>query len=66
MHILRTDVQMTRRRFFHFIFDEHENLLWSGQRVDDALNWLHDKGVTKFILDGDATTFKIAFAIDEG
>ena len=44
MLTLQIDVEMTRRKRFFFVFDEHESLLWSGQRMGDALDWLTDQG----------------------
>ncbi len=44
MHTLMVDVAMTRRKLFCFVMDEHETVLWSGQRLGDALAWLNDQG----------------------
>jgi len=61
MHVLRTEVQMSRRKFMHFVFDEHSTLLFSCQRVEDALNWLHDQGHTTCRIEGQTCKFTVAF-----
>ena len=51
MHTLMVDVAMTRRKLFLFVLDDTETLLWSGQRLGDAIDWLMDQGHTTVILD---------------
>ena len=61
MYTLLVDVAMTRRKLFHFVVDEDESLLWSGQRVGDALDWLHDQGHSRTILDTGERKFEVTF-----
>ena len=63
MHTLRTEVQMSRRKFLHFVFDEHETLLFSCQRVDDALFWLWDQGINTCRIAGPTSEFAISFSL---
>ena len=61
MYTLQSDVAMTRRKLFHFVFDEDESLLWSGQRIGDALDWLADQGHSQVILQTGDAFYVLAF-----
>ena len=63
MHVLRTEVQMTRRKFMHFVFDESHTLLFSCQRIEDALFWLHDQGHTTCRIEGQTCQFDVDFTL---
>ena len=63
MHVLRTEVQMARRKFMHFVFDDHDTLLFSCQRVEDALNWLYDQGITTCRIEGQTCKFLVEFKL---
>jgi len=35
------DVEVTRRKRFHFVTDEAGVVLWRGIRLSDLIEWLH-------------------------
>jgi hypothetical protein len=49
MYTLHIDVQQTRRKRFHHVMAEDDTLLWSGQKLSDALRWLEDQGHLTFV-----------------
>ena len=59
---LMVDVSMTRRKLFCFVVDEHETLLWSGQRIGDALDWLTDQGHQEVYCNTGETIYLLKFA----
>ncbi len=52
MYTLHTNVHMTRRKHLCFVLDESDTVLWSGQSVGGALQYLIEVGQVEFILDG--------------
>ena len=62
MYTLQVDVAMTRRKLFHFVFDDGESLLWSGQRVGDAIDWLSDQGHHTVVLDTGERKLQLSWA----
>lgn len=52
MYTLNPDVYLTRRQRLHFILDDAGELAWSGKSLGGALRWLHEKGVTRFQIEG--------------
>ena len=63
MMTLVIDVAMTRRKLFCFVFDEHKTLLWSGQRVGEALAWLVDQGERVVLCDTGKVVYVLEFFV---
>jgi len=59
MIVLHCDVQQTRRKRFFHVLDEHDTVLWSGQKLGPALAWLHDHGHDKARLIFDDAVYDI-------
>jgi len=64
MLTMMTDVQMTRRKRLVFILDENDNVLYSGAKVAQAIDWLIDNGHTECTVEGEreGLRFDIGFA----
>jgi len=61
MLTLMSDIAMTRRKLFHFVLDEQQTLLWSGQSVGYAIDWLHGQGHRVVRLDTGERKYDLAF-----
>ena len=47
----------------HFVVDERETLLWSGQFCADALAWLHDQGHGTVLFDTGGRKYDLRFTL---
>lgn len=52
MYTIKADVQVQRRRRMCFVFDEHDQLRWSGKTVSGALKYLEEQDQVRFRLEG--------------
>lgn len=62
MYTIYTDIQQTRRKRFHHVVDERGTILWSGQTVEGALEWIIDQGFDVFRIEGERKVFTIALS----
>lgn len=59
MYRLESDVQVTRRKRLHVLFDETGTVSWTGSKFDAALFHLWDKGELNFDLVGEDHSFRL-------
>lgn len=58
---LVTDVQFTRRKRIHCVFDERDQLIWSGPRFDAALEFVFDSGYDRTTIQGPTSCWIVHF-----
>jgi len=41
------DVNVTRRQNLHYVFDEHEEIAWTGRDMGKLFEWLYENGAVE-------------------
>lgn len=64
MYRLYCDQQITRRKRYHCILNEHDEIVYAADTIAHALMWLYDRNIDFVRIMGERRAWRIAFALD--